>query len=730
MFGISSGKPPDTGPRLPVVAFDRKFVFAWVASLLIVGAVALLGYRSSAQLQGGMAGLEAAFREREALTHVSTWLLRMESAQLGYMISGNPADLRAFTEAARQLQMLRGSLDNPVAADLDDLWPLVDAKVGHMAKILDLAKVRPEAVVDFTPAGDGHLLMGRIDAAIAHHAVMLDARLTARRTEADRSLQDDVAVSAILTATLSVLLIFIQLLMVRERRARDALSGLHVAQQTALEYNVDARTRALREKAEQLRISESRFRSVFDSAPEAILSIGHDHRISVANPAAGRIFSCEPAQLIGLPLDELIPLRFRPEHGHAMRQFARQQGATRQMGRRAQVSGVRRTGIEFPAEATISSVKVGDESIYTVVLRDITDRLRAEAVLRDSEQWLRTVLEALPDAVLVNAQGRVSYVNSRAEALFGARAAEILGRDPLTLFRAEDHPVILRRLELLQQGAGVLPAVPLVVQAMDGRQVEVESSAALINEPQGWAAVVALRDLTHVRSIERELSDSRDRLRLLVHAQATTQETERRRIAMELHDDLQQSMAAIKMDIAAAMKALGDNAGGAGALLDSAARLTDAALHSTRRIVNDLRPQMLDDLGLEAALEAQVAAHRRRTGAETKFMCTGDFDEAALPENGAISLFRIAQEALNNAAKHSGACRVWVRLDVTERGVLLSVEDDGCGIADEDLGKLNAFGLHGMSERVAALGGRLEVKRRAQGGTQVSALIPVCPPSA
>lgn len=731
MFGRTARRTDGGTPTLPFISFDRKFLFAWTASLAIVGAVALLGYRSSNELQTSSRRLEEVFRIREALADVSMSLLAMESSQRGFMLSRNPEHLRNYDEAGRHLRQSRATLQAVgEGARLMELWPLVDAKVAHMDEVLRLVTSRQEDAARLTLTGEGRRWMGRIRDVVLQSTDRLDQDLQVRRHEAGRSLRNDVAVSAILTGTLATLLVFIHALMVRERHSRDALTSLQAEARVELERHVTSRTAEFSEKAEQLRVSENRFRAVFDAVPEAILSADNEQAITVANPAAARIFGFEPGELIGRPLSDLIPFRYRTQHGRAVQGFSAPQGETRRMGRNAEVSGLRKDGTEFPAEATISMVRFAEASIYTVVLRDITERLRAEAVIRDSEKWLRTVLEALPDAVVVVSQGLVSYVNSRAEVLFGSRAGDILGREALSLFRPDFHSLIEHRLEQLLSGASLLPSTTLVVQALDGRAIETESSAALVRETDGWSVIVSLRDLTHIRKIEGELSESRDRLRLLVNAQVGTQETERRRIAMELHDDLQQSMAAIKMDIAAALKALGTGAEDAAKLLRSAGELTDAALQSTRRIVNDLRPQMLDDLGLEAALHYLATAHGRRTGAESRFVATGQLDEAQLPSNAAISLFRIAQEALNNAAKHAYAAHAWVRLESSPGQVRLSVEDDGVGIHDDDRAKLNAFGLHGMSERVAALGGCLNIVRRREGGTAVAVQIPLLATSA
>lgn len=713
-------------PHLPRFSFDRKFLVAWTASLLIVGIVATLNHRTTGTLQRTSARVDAIVQMKATLSTLSTSLVEMESAARGFLINASPDHLQTYARAGRGMAVARLELEaSSEEIGLEGLWTAVDAKVKYMDAVLQLAQARPDDAVQMARAGDGRRWMEQVHVITAQVADRLDRDLQTRGAEVATALSYDATVSALLTAILAGLLLTVHLFMVRERQARDALSALQASSHEALEQEVSARTAELSQRTAELHLSENRFRAVFDAVPEAILSVDARQRIVLANPAAARIFGHPSDSLPGRPLDDLIPARHRQSHARSVDAFAQRDGAARPMGRRADVAGLRADGVEFPAEATISANLSGHAPVYTVVLRDITERVNAERALKDSERRLRTVLEALPDAVFVNSQGRVSYVNSGAERMFGAHAADLLGHDALSMFRPDFRAPIQQRIETLLTGGTAAPAARVMVLTQDGRSVEAESSDALIREPEGWAIVVALRDLTQQRAMEGELANSRNRLRLLVNAQVATQETERRRIAMELHDDMQQSMAAIKMDIAAAMKVLSKDVSEAERLLQSAGELGDQVLVSTRRIVNDLRPQMLDDLGLEAALESLAATHSRRTRAQTHVLLDGLLDDTRMPENASISLFRIAQEALNNTAKHALASHVWIRLNVAGNQVQLSVEDDGVGIADGDRSKLNAFGLHGMAERIAALDGKLEILRRDGGGTAVIARIPM-----
>jgi len=203
------------------------------------------------------------------------------------------------------------------------------------------------------------------------------------------------------------------------------------------------------------------------------------------------------------------------------------------------------------------------------------------------------------------------------------------------------------------------------------------------------------------------------------------QEDERKRISRELHDDLLQTLAAIRIELGFIGGRLATDAVGVASSLTVADELAAAAIVATRRIVNDLRPQSLEDLGLVAALEVLAEHFGQRTGVachvEAQVEAAG---EALQTPATANCLYRVAQEALNNVARHARASAVQVSLELTAEGrVVLRVSDDGCGMSADERRKPHAFGLLGMQERVRAIGGQLLVDGQRGGGTTVEVIV-------
>ena len=247
-----------------------------------------------------------------------------------------------------------------------------------------------------------------------------------------------------------------------------------------------------------------------------------------------------------------------------------------------------------------------------------------------------------------------------------------------------------------------------------------------------FAAVRRLLDasIESRNQAEAALLSSHAELQRLFAAQDRVQENERRRIALELHDDLQQTLAAISINVGALRERANAGANAdAGALpvLDDINGLAASAIDSTRRIVSALRPQILEDLGLGPALEVLASQFRLRNGIECAVQGHGDIDARLLAAPAlTTSLYRVAQEALMNVVKHAHATRVKIHLGRAQAGRLrLSIADDGHGIGALDRQKPGSFGLAGIEERVRTLGGELNIHSSPGEGTRIEVTVPL-----
>ncbi|HXM70434.1 MAG TPA: sensor histidine kinase, partial [Thermoanaerobaculia bacterium] len=242
------------------------------------------------------------------------------------------------------------------------------------------------------------------------------------------------------------------------------------------------------------------------------------------------------------------------------------------------------------------------------------------------------------------------------------------------------------------------------------------------------ALVLMQSRVTDARRAEEALQKSNQELQALSARLRSVREEEATRIAREVHDEVGQALAALRWDVEWLRQGLGPSSrqpadGEIAERLRSMTGLIDSATDVAHRIATELRPVVLDMLGLEAAVDWYVEALAERTG--ISFRVQSDLAGAVLDPDRSTALFRILQEALTNIARHSGATVVDVRLSGEPTRVVLEVADNGKGIPVEAIADSRSLGLLGMRERARALGGDLQIRRNATGGTTVRATIPL-----
>jgi two-component system, NarL family, sensor histidine kinase UhpB len=290
------------------------------------------------------------------------------------------------------------------------------------------------------------------------------------------------------------------------------------------------------------------------------------------------------------------------------------------------------------------------------------------------------------------------------------------------------------------------------VRRRDGVERMLHTRGEVLAGQAGSAATIMgiSQDVTERSAIEAELRHSREQLRLLSGRLDAAREAERARMAREIHDELGGSLTAIKMEAAQLRRYLdqvaelqpsqvagsrgqppakpgpGATRADPGLLLERTGtifHLVDSTIRSVRRIAMDLRPAILDDFGLQAAIEWQLSEFEARTGISCRL--DSNAGEVALPPETTTVLYRLVQEALSNVARHSAATRVEVRLQAGQGQLRVDVRDNGRGIGEHEIAGAGSLGLLGMRERVRALSGALDIGGAPGQGTLVSAIVPI-----
>ena len=374
-------------------------------------------------------------------------------------------------------------------------------------------------------------------------------------------------------------------------------------------------------------------------------------------------------------------------------------------------------------------VPIVDESpgrrLHAATRRHVAERRRASRSLRGSEARLRMALDAAGAGMWRwDARTNVAEWDDRHRAIYGFEP-ELA--PSFEAWRDRIHPQDLARVMARLERMLATPGDDEWNQEFracrcDGRVVWIQELGRAQRGADGQVLSVTGIDIdvTERKRLEEDLAESHADLERLIAAQHTVEDAERRRFARELHDELQQVLAAIRMEVGAIELELGAQAQRVQPLLARVEALAGTAIASARRIVNDLRPLLLEELGLLPALEVLASRFGERTGIAATMDGNQDGDTGNVPEAIAICFYRVAQEALNNVARHSRARKVRLTLAATPDGAwMLRVADDGQGLSAEDRRKPTSFGLRGMAERVRALGGTLRVISEPGGGVTI-----------
>ena len=478
--------------------------------------------------------------------------------------------------------------------------------------------------------------------------------------------------------------------------------------------------------------AEPTFQLVLDGAVraalEAIVTVDDQQRIVMLNPAAQRMFGCTAAQALGADLSRFIPQRLREVHARHVREFDASGATELPVTKRGVVVGLRADGTEFPLEASISRVdvrsEIGPRRYFTALLRDLSEEQGLKAEIDALKRRMRAVFELAPVAIWITEGDHIVFANRACAALFGTSDhAALVGWSIYSLLRSESHAAVRQRVTQALASNDPVPMVNERIVRFDGTERDVVIAVASLPDHGRTTLQMVISDVTERSRESQELARSRRELRRLSANLVDAREEERRRIARELHDELGQRLTALKMELAA----LATQTPGSTSRqhIASMLEMVDETVTSVRRITADLRPLMLDDLGLNAAIEWLADGWARRMGIAVQ-LHLGETDP---PLGGAasIALYRMVQEALTNVARHARATEVQVEIRHEAGELVLTVQDNGTGFSEPSMYQEGSHGLMGMRERAYMLGGQFEIGAAATGGGRITVRLPLLP---
>jgi hypothetical protein len=483
--------------------------------------------------------------------------------------------------------------------------------------------------------------------------------------------------------------------------ASDSRGGKYIMKRRA---DLTEASSGTRETEAALARTTAHLEGIIASAMDAIISVDARQRIVLFNAAAEAMFGVGAGEALGQSLSRFIPERFRAAHAGHVQKFGQTGVSTRRMGALGMVSGLRANGQEFPIEASISQVNCGGEQLFTVILRDITERKQVEDALRESEARYRGLLEVSPDAIYLCQDSHIKYINGAGLRVFGATAPEqLLGKRSLDLYHADFRQLTEQRVRQALTHRQPLPLIEKKILRLDGQVRDVEAAACPFTGRGGVMIQVVLHDITERRLLERGI--------------LAAVEQEQQRMGRDLHDGLCQLLTAAKYEASLLERKLARKTAVHPGEARAIERQLNQAIQQAHSLAHGLSPVKMVARGLMSALEELAAS------VESAFQvrCVCDFSEPlALRDHAAsVHLYRIAQEAIQNAVKHGKARHIQVKLKKVRGGIELGVESDGVGFPRK-AGRPGGMGLSNMKARADLIGASLDIRRGSRGGAVVA----------
>ena len=367
----------------------------------------------------------------------------------------------------------------------------------------------------------------------------------------------------------------------------------------------------------------------------------------------------------------------------------------------------------------------------TTELEEANEKLRrqvfecemAEEALRESEHKYSSLVEDALIGVYIIKDGIIEFANDKFAEIYGYEKNEMIGMKSSDLVHSEDRPLIEEMRERRLKGEKVPSEYELRGLKKNGDTIWVMRSLSLINYKDGPAISGIVSDLTKRRKAENALRESGKELRILSNQLLSAEEKERKRIARELHDGIGQALSAIKFSVENSLGQLRKISDQTELdSLEALIPLTQKTIEEVRRIVKDLRPSILDDLGILATIN-WFCREFQKVYTSIRIKAEIDVQENIIPSSLKTVIYRILQEALNNVAKHSQADLVQLSLEHQGNRIIMRIQDTGVGF---DVSKTismtpsrRGFGLASMRERAGLSGADFQITSETGGGTLI-----------
>ena len=473
--------------------------------------------------------------------------------------------------------------------------------------------------------------------------------------------------------------------------------------------------------------AEERYRAIFEQAADSIVLIdGETGDLIEFNEKAHENLGYTREEFKKLKIPDFEIIESAEEVAKHIKKIIREGSAAFETKHKTKDGDIRDILVSTRA------ISIEGKEYIQAIWSDITERKRADGALRKSENRLKSLFETMAEGVvLIDADGQIIQANPKAARITGLKRSEIEGHtyDSLewNLLRPDGTAMPPKEMAGPRTLKEKRPIKDMVmgVEKPDGNISWININTSLLKKETGKidGVVLTFADITKRKQVEEEIKDSQSQLRNLTAHLQSVREEERTHIAREMHDELGQALTAMKMDLSWLDNRLPKDQKPLFEKIKSMSKLADATIQTVKKISTELRPGLLDDLGLPAAIEWQAEEFQTRTGIKCEI--TKDPEDIILDKDRSTAIFRIFQEALTNVTRHAKATKVKVSLKEKAGKIELKVRDNGKGITEEQVSNPKSFGLIGIMERAFYLDGKVVIKGIQDKGTALTIRIPL-----
>jgi PAS domain S-box-containing protein len=456
-------------------------------------------------------------------------------------------------------------------------------------------------------------------------------------------------------------------------------------------------------------------------ANDIILLTSDTGEIIDFNDRALEAYGYSAEEFVSLNISDLLPIDFTRNLSAQLEDINRA-GALR-----FESMHVRRNGASFPIEASVRVIDIDRKKFHQAIIRDISERRNAEIELRRQKSFMWQVIDTDPSRIFVkDINGIFLLVNQSTAAAHGLTPNEMVGRSLSEINKSteEVEKYLAADRKVIEDGNDIRLTEPYTLP--NGEQRWLLTFKKRLTMPDGKLCVLGISvDITHQKLFEIQLAESYKELQRLTLHLENVKADERAKIALNLHDEMGATLAALKMRVSWLASKLPAELTLLSAEAAQINELISGGIHTMHNIVNRLRPDMLGDVGLAAAIKDYV----KKFMAHTNIECILDLpeEELTLNDEQSLSVFRIFQESLNNVVMHAQASKVNISFTIKGKTLLMEIRDNGIGF-DQTIHKKHAIGLLGIRERALMVGGKAKVSSTPGKGACVSVAIP--PPHA